>query len=272
MLSRHPINQPWSTLVRTETYFASAALVTQLERAGAIAHVHHDGGDIIHVELATGQHVLIHLIESSIPSSEILATLEKNTRERTHTLFLFWADRLLPPHGEIHDPEDWMRPLLGLYDGHVYGYEVHGRALTIYPVAFERLGRLHRVRYGRAVEIDRLHCMTARPHTAELNGPVLIAYVGQRSAHHIPASEAEGHGGRVALHPLAHEYTLLGLAPGADSRAIKRAFRRLARIHHPDLNPDPAATLHMQKINDAYRRLLRALRQAAELRGDDADS
>lgn len=35
-------------------------------------------------------------------------------------------------------------------------------------------------------------------------------------------------------------YEILGVAPDAELRAIKSAFRRKARTHHPDLNPDDA--------------------------------
>jgi DnaJ-domain-containing protein 1 len=36
-------------------------------------------------------------------------------------------------------------------------------------------------------------------------------------------------------------YRLLGLAPGADAAAVRRAFRRLAAEHHPDRHPDASA-------------------------------
>ena len=32
-------------------------------------------------------------------------------------------------------------------------------------------------------------------------------------------------------------YDILGVPKDADDRAIKSAFRRMARLHHPDLNP-----------------------------------
>ena len=52
---------------------------------------------------------------------------------------------------------------------------------------------------------------------------------------------------------------LLGVGPGADARAIKRAYRRLAMRWHPDRNPDPSATARFQEIQSAYRRLLAEL-------------
>lgn len=63
----------------------------------------------------------------------------------------------------------------------------------------------------------------------------------------------------MPLHLDAHR--LLGLEPGADERAIKRAFRRLAMRWHPDRNSDPAAHEHFKALRAAYERLLAALRQ-----------
>jgi curved DNA-binding protein len=47
-------------------------------------------------------------------------------------------------------------------------------------------------------------------------------------------------------------YDTLGLAPGADGPAIKAAYRRLARKHHPDLNPSSSAQQAMTQVNEAY--------------------
>jgi DnaJ-class molecular chaperone len=48
-------------------------------------------------------------------------------------------------------------------------------------------------------------------------------------------------------------YQVLGVGKDADELEIKRAFRELARKHHPDLNPDsPAATERFKEINEAY--------------------
>ena len=51
-------------------------------------------------------------------------------------------------------------------------------------------------------------------------------------------------------------YTLLELEPGASSAEIKKAWKRLARQHHPDLNPDdPSASARFQRLKDAYESL-----------------
>lgn len=48
-------------------------------------------------------------------------------------------------------------------------------------------------------------------------------------------------------------YQILGVERDADGKDIKRAFRKLARQYHPDVNPDDAgAEEHFKEINEAY--------------------
>src|SRR5262245_3023980 len=52
-------------------------------------------------------------------------------------------------------------------------------------------------------------------------------------------------------------YALLGLAPGATSADIKRAYRRLSRRYHPGINPgDRAAENLYRRISEAYETLV----------------
>ena len=52
-------------------------------------------------------------------------------------------------------------------------------------------------------------------------------------------------------------YVILGIAHGATESDIKRAYRRLARRYHPDINPgDRAAEVRFQQILDAYETLI----------------
>jgi curved DNA-binding protein len=48
-------------------------------------------------------------------------------------------------------------------------------------------------------------------------------------------------------------YSTLGLAKSASDADIKRAYRKLARKHHPDLNPgDRSAEAKFKEVNEAY--------------------
>jgi curved DNA-binding protein len=48
-------------------------------------------------------------------------------------------------------------------------------------------------------------------------------------------------------------YSTLGVAKTAAEKEIKQAFRKLARKHHPDVNPgDQAAETRFKEINEAY--------------------
>lgn len=55
-------------------------------------------------------------------------------------------------------------------------------------------------------------------------------------------------------------YALLGLEPGASAEEIKKAWRKAARDHHPDRNPDdPQAEARFKEIQAAHEELQRRL-------------
>lgn len=57
-------------------------------------------------------------------------------------------------------------------------------------------------------------------------------------------------------------YRILQVAPNADLEAIHAAYRRLARLYHPDLNPRPEAAERMRAVNIAYGLLSDPARRA----------
>lgn len=58
-------------------------------------------------------------------------------------------------------------------------------------------------------------------------------------------------------------YRILGVDKTASAQDIKKAYRRLARKHHPDLNQDPQAARHMAELNEAHAVLSDAEKRAA---------
>ena len=48
-------------------------------------------------------------------------------------------------------------------------------------------------------------------------------------------------------------YSVLEIAPSADTAEVNAAFRRLAWRYHPDRNPAPGATVQFQDINEAHQ-------------------
>src|SRR3954465_6797895 len=68
-------------------------------------------------------------------------------------------------------------------------------------------------------------------------------------------------------------YEVLGVARGATDSEIKRAYRRLARDLHPDVNPDPGAKERFQEVNRASQALTAPeKRRIVDLGGDPFDT
>ena len=51
---------------------------------------------------------------------------------------------------------------------------------------------------------------------------------------------------------MADFYQLLGVSRNADADTLKRAYRKLARQYHPDINKDPGAEEKFKEIGRAY--------------------
>lgn len=52
-------------------------------------------------------------------------------------------------------------------------------------------------------------------------------------------------------------YAKLGLPPNSDDAAIKSAYRRLAKLYHPDRSGDPDTREKFIEVNQAYELLLK---------------
>ena len=64
-------------------------------------------------------------------------------------------------------------------------------------------------------------------------------------------------------------YEILGVPRDADADAVKKAYRRLARQLHPDVNPDPDTQERFKEVSHAYEVLSDPQKRAAYDRGGD---
>lgn len=59
----------------------------------------------------------------------------------------------------------------------------------------------------------------------------------------------------------ANYYKILGITKGASYEEMKKAYRKLALLYHPDKNKSPDAEEKFKKIAEAYKELLDAMRR-----------
>ena len=87
--------------MRFETIYASQFLVNRLDYARVVTHIK-DDGDIIQLDLTTGQKVMVLLIERVMNVSDIQHYYIENTARGIHTLMMVWADVFLPDDGDMY--------------------------------------------------------------------------------------------------------------------------------------------------------------------------
>lgn len=247
------------TGMRFDIHKVRAYLVNELLNApGTIADVRHDGTDIILVDLRTGEQIIIYLIERLMPISEITETLAENAGKGLHTLFILWSDMLLPTEERMYLPEDWMEALYTLYGDLIYGYDSFAQFASVFPVYFEDVGQGFEryIRYGPAINVAHLRCETVHTDNRFLQG---IWRVASFEAGHKGSESQQRPYVRVERRSMEAHYATLAVAPDADRATVRAAYRRLARRYHPDLNRSPEAHAEMQRINEAYRRIMQQL-------------
>lgn len=243
--------------MRFDTHRISAYLVEEFQKAKLDVMI--DDGDLKHVRTATGETAAIYLVETALPTSELRYLVEANTADNMYTMFILWAELLMPANGTRYKPHDYMSALLALHGEKIYAFDPYGGDQLVFPVHFEREHgqQTRKIRYGEPVLARRLTCHQVKVTAPGLEGVWRIADFESRAG-------AQPANGRVSIHdPLYAQLVLLGVerkaTPEATRIAVKRAYRKLARQYHPDLNKHADAADMMRKINQAYETILAGL-------------
>ncbi|MBI1258759.1 MAG: DnaJ domain-containing protein [Chloroflexi bacterium] len=245
--------------MRFDTHRISSQLVNELQKGRPHVEVAYDGGDLIRVSLESNEIVHIYFIENPITVYEIRGIVAANTGVGIYSLFILWRDLLLPIDGAVYRPDDWMALLLALHGNKIYAFDAYmGEENYIFPIYFEGTGAERRIRHGTIIDATKLVGEMVITRFALMEGVWRMANFEPH-----PAQQAQSDDDAGDTRPVVNAMTIyferLGLKPNAGREAVKRAFRRLARKYHPDLNTDPSATKQMQVINEAYTKILEEL-------------
>ena len=54
---------------------------------------------------------------------------------------------------------------------------------------------------------------------------------------------------------MSDPYQVLGISPDASDDEVTKAYRKMAKRYHPDINPGPEAEKKMQEVNAAYQQI-----------------
>lgn len=227
-------------------------IMQQLKPAPTVASLWENEDNSLTVKLRSGDDVVIYLLddERMLVPTPLKTIVRKNTRQHFHTLFVV-AESALPPAGGIFDRNALHREallmLFELYWGKVYAYRVIDGQIVVFPVYNDHW----RAVYGDPVEIEHLDCdivFLEMPFKGVFN----VANFSGRFAGSFDHAQSFSHG----FDPLQPFYDLLGIVTSASNDDVKRAYRRLARKYHPDTNPSPEAHEMMQRINEAYAKIM----------------
>jgi hypothetical protein len=256
--------------MRLDSNYVRLHIVQELQKT-LYARIRYDDFDVIVVDLPDRQAAAICIMEREMPVSDILDIYKDHAKSGIHTVFLLWCEMLIPEHGDIFEPPDWLLTLHTLHNQRIYAYKTVGDEVYIFPVILKRVGygRERLVLYGSLIDVKDIGCAFMKVKGGKLEGTWRMGdfITGRRHDHtrrtyQARMGERQRQQQKQAPPPpepnsLLTHYRLLGVSINADWETIKQAYRRLARRYHPDLNPSPQATHMMQRINAAYRHLMR---------------
>lgn len=221
-----------------------------------------DGTSLL-IQQDSGEHVAIYLLDEFPSVTHMSDLCTQNTVNGIHTLLTFNGDNVSVEH-PIYIA-DTLALFYGGFPRKIYVYKILDDTIMVLPVYLEWHddGYGHRLRYGPPVNMVDFRCDTLDVETDDGCSQWLIAEFGamQYWQPHQPNQktykDARQRVSRKRRRVGNEYYSILGLPKDADEADIKNAYRRLARTFHPDLNGSPEASQQMQRINEAYRQIMR---------------
>ncbi len=238
--------------MRFDTYRISTYLVNAWQSAFPRIQVHNDGGDIIHLHLDSGESILVYLVEDGLSVENIHDLLDENTKDGHYTLFILWEEYFLPKDATHYRPNDWMSAFIALYGNKIYGFDPYGGDQIVFPVYFHG-GQLKRIEHGAPINPTLVHPFEV---TLRVNGRSKTWRVADFELNFSKKQSAQ----KDALLQVALEIMGLANHPAPLTLLqVKRAYRKMARLYHPDINRDKAAVQLMQQLNDAYAQVMKSL-------------
>jgi hypothetical protein len=274
--------------MRLDTHDIRLFLLQHLEQMASVKEMY-DDGDLLIIHLASGEKAIIYFVERSLNIDDIRDTYETNARDGIHTMYLIWAEMFLGEPDEAFEPADWLAMLHDINNGRLYAFDGNRAEPELFTVTLEpaRNPRQRVARYGEDIDIRRLGCATVQGESEHIEGTWYIAdfehppaektskqrryrYAGDSRARrgessHRQAGPENGHSQSQQRPPLLRRpsthvsYEILGLPLNAPREMVRQRYRDLARVYHPDVNASPEATARMQRINTAYRQIMRNL-------------
>ena len=240
--------------MRFDTHRARAYVVTKLMHTPGIHDIYDDGTDIVVFCTRDNVKVMVHFFERLMSLVELRQLFEENSASGMHTLPLFWADMLLPGHGQLYEPDEWMMAMLNLQNSWIYGYEVFGEQVFLFGAEFKKHGWLYEINHGRSLDFSSLKTIHVEREMPPMAGNWYSTYFSETGT-----SEKANQRLHVDLLHLSQDFDRLHLPTTSSFAEVQQSYRKLARRLHPDNNDDSDANEQMKLLNTSYTRIRRHL-------------
>lgn len=238
------------------------------QRETSITHRHQHQPDII-VETWMNSRMYVYLTDSEPKSRTIKAILRQNTNSNIGTLFIV-NSALLPADGETIKIADWQDDLRVMNLGAIYGYGIVDDELAVIQVNYTETSLRSEFKCWHATELpfDAVS-VRRREYTTNIKGTWYIGDIAssafkrrineERSRQRFHYRTKTTH--EVAMTPpdqLNAAYLALQIEVGAGQAEVKEAFRKMARMYHPDVtehdNKDDAEQ-RFKEVKAAYDKI-----------------